>query len=207
MGDYKAVLFDMDGVLVDAPDWHFEALNRALGLFGYTITRDEHDAFYNGLPTRKKLEKLSQEKALPVTLHSFINEMKQQYTIDCIHRYIQPEFSKQIMLKTLKKRGIKIAVCSNAIRKTIELILEKGMLLPYVDLIISNQEVTKNKPDPEIYINAMQRFEVAPHETIIVEDSPHGIAAARAAQAQVIIVRNATEVHLNIFKGFIHDIF
>jgi hypothetical protein len=57
-----AVLFDLDGVLVDATEWHYEALNHALGLFGFDITRYEHLSSYNGLPTRRKLEMLSVEK-------------------------------------------------------------------------------------------------------------------------------------------------
>ena len=70
----------MDGVLIDAKEWHYEALNKALALFGYQISRYEHLVTYDGLPTRKKLEMLSMEQGLPVQLHSFINEMKQLYT-------------------------------------------------------------------------------------------------------------------------------
>lgn len=206
MANIRAVLFDLDGVLVDAPDWHYEALNRALGLFGFTITREEHESYYNGLPTKRKLEKLTEDKGLSLSLHAFINEMKQVYTLECIHRDCHPEFAKQIMMKTLKKRGLHIAVCTNAIRKTTEVMLEHGMLMPYIDLILSNQDVVKNKPDPEIYHTAMQRLQVAPEETIIVEDSPHGVEAARASGAHVIVVRNATEVHLNIFTHHFPDL-
>ncbi len=78
----KAIIFDLDGVLIDATQWHFEALNKALHLFGYTITEEEHKNFYNGLPTRKKLEHLSKEKGLPLSLHAFINSMKQNPGID-----------------------------------------------------------------------------------------------------------------------------
>ena len=61
----KAVLFDMDGVLIDAKDWHYEALNRALELFGYTISRESHLSTFDGLPTRRKLEILSAAHGLP----------------------------------------------------------------------------------------------------------------------------------------------
>ena len=60
----KAVLFDMDGVLIDAKEWHYEALNRALALFGMPISRFEHLTTFDGLPTRKKLEMLSLELSL-----------------------------------------------------------------------------------------------------------------------------------------------
>src|SRR5216684_3361292 len=74
-----AILFDLDGVLVDATEWHYEALNRALALFGFTISRYEHLSSYNGLPTLKKLEMLTIEKGLPKQLHSMISRLKQQY--------------------------------------------------------------------------------------------------------------------------------
>jgi len=86
----KAVIFDLDGVLVDATEWHYNALNKALHIFGYEITRDEHLSVYNGLPTRKKLELLSSQKSLPVSLHSFINEMKQAYTVRMIESECTP---------------------------------------------------------------------------------------------------------------------
>jgi beta-phosphoglucomutase-like phosphatase (HAD superfamily) len=79
MSDIRAVLFDLDGVLVDATEWHYEALNRALRLFGFGITRYEHLAGYNGLPTRRKLEMLSVEKGLPVALHGMVGRLKQVY--------------------------------------------------------------------------------------------------------------------------------
>ena len=96
---FKAVIFDLDGVLIDATHWHYEALNKALRLFGYTITEEEHKDFYNGLPTRKKLEHLSRDKGMPVSLHALINLMKQKYTQELIERDCTPDFQKLYMLK------------------------------------------------------------------------------------------------------------
>lgn len=80
----KAVIFDMDGVLIEAKDWHYEALNKALNLFGHTISRHDHLTTYDGLPTSRKLNMLSVEHDLPVELHNFINEMKQAYTMEIV---------------------------------------------------------------------------------------------------------------------------
>ena len=96
----KAVIFDMDGVLIDARDWHYEALNRALGLFGYQISRFEHLVTYDGLPTRTKLRMLSLERGLPEGLHSFIDEMKQSYTIETTFARCKPRFDHQYALST-----------------------------------------------------------------------------------------------------------
>ena len=77
----KAILFDMDGVLIDAKDWHYEALNKALGLFGLGISRYDHLHSFDGLPTRVKLKMLSEQYYLPEKLHPFINQVKQLYTM------------------------------------------------------------------------------------------------------------------------------
>lgn len=199
----KAVLFDLDGVLVDAREWHYEALNKALQVFGFAIDRQDHDSFYNGLPTLKKLEKLSEEKGLPKALHQLIYDLKQQHTRRALYGNTRPSFDKQLMLKRLKGAGLKLAVCSNSIRETVEVMLENAMLKDYFDLLLSNQDVEQNKPHPEIYLTAMQRLGIEPQETIIVEDAPHGVEAARASGANVIVVDNANDVNLYIFKDYL----
>lgn len=196
----KAILFDMDWVLIDAREWHYEAFNKALWLFGFTITRQEHENYYDWLPTHVKLERLSEEKWLPRSLHKFINQMKQQYTVDAIYNNSTVDFSKQVMLKKLKEKWIKIACCSNSIKNSIEMMLNKAMILDYFDLILSNEDVKESKPSPQIYQLAMEKLWVLPEETIVVEDSPHGIEAGTKSWAKVIIVNNATDVHSSIFK-------
>ena len=116
----KAVLFDMDGVLIDAKDWHYEALNRALGLFGIEISRYDHLHTFDGLPTKVKLKMLSEQYYLPEQLHGFINQMKQCYTSQIIHEKCHPMFHHEYALSKLHKEGYKIAVCSNSIRSTID---------------------------------------------------------------------------------------
>ncbi len=202
----KAVLFDLDGVLLEARDWHYEALNKALGLFGFTISREEHDGFYNGLPTRKKLAKLSEEKGLSPALHDFISEMKQRHTTDYIYNFARPSFDKQLLLRRLKEKGFKLGVCSNAIRTTVEMMLEKMMLENYFDVVLSNQDVENNKPHPEIYLMAMERLGVTAEETLIVEDAPPGIEAAKASGATVVVVSGPAEVNLRLLSRHLEDL-
>ncbi len=199
----KAILFDMDWVLIDAREWHYEALNQALELFWFTITRQEHENYYDWLPTHVKLRKLTEEKWLPESLHKFINQMKQQYTVDAIYNNSTVDFSKHVLLKKLKKKWLKIACCSNSIKNSIEMMLNKAMILDYFDLVLSNEDVKESKPSPQIYQLAMEKFWVTPEETVIVEDSPHGVEAARSSWARVIIVNNATEVHSWTFRDIL----
>lgn len=197
----KAIIFDMDGVLIEAKDWHYEALNRALKLFGYQISRYEHLTSYDGLPTSKKLQMLSVERGLPLGLHSFINQMKQQYTMEIVHSKCKPRFNHEYALSNLKSKGYKLAVASNSIRNTINVMMEKSNLNRYLDLIVSAEDVKNPKPAPEIYRLAMQNLGLNPENCLIVEDNENGIKAAIASGAYVLKVRDVDEVNLgNIFN-------
>ena len=101
----RAVLFDMDGVLIDAKEWHYETLNEALALFGLNISRTEHLAVYDGLPTRKKLEMLSKVRGLPPRLHDFVNAYKQNLTYKAVIGKCRPVFHHEYALARLKREG------------------------------------------------------------------------------------------------------
>ena len=193
----KAVIFDMDGVLIEAKEWHYEALNRALALFGYGISRYAHLTTYDGLPTKKKLEMLTVEQGLPPALHGFINEMKQSYTMELVHTQCRPRFVHEYALSSLKARGYKLAVCSNSIRDTVDTMMDKANLKRYLDFFLSNQDVKSGKPDPEIYQTAIARLNLQPHECLVVEDNENGIRAAQASGAHVLAVRDVAEVNIN----------
>ena len=190
----KAILFDMDGVLIDARDWHYEALNLALSPFGMEIDRDAHLATYDGLPTRTKLDMLSKSRGLPSGLHRFVNAMKQKYTIDMVRQRCHPVFQHQYALSNLKASGYKIAVCSNSVRQSLEQMMQRACLDHFLDLMLSNEDVAKPKPDPEIYTSAMARLELAPDECLIVEDNENGIRAARASGGHVHVVSSPGDV-------------
>lgn len=194
MSAISTILFDLDGVLVDATEWHYEALNRALRLFGFDITRYEHLTSYNGLPTRKKLEMLSVEKGLPVALHSMLNRLKQVYTRDEVLTRCRPVFEKEYMLSRLRKEGYRLAVCSNSIRESLQMMIHQSGVDEYFEFLVSNEDVTRPKPDPEIYLKAMARLGVEPGEVLIVEDAPHGIEAAKRSGAHVCQVRGFADV-------------
>jgi HAD superfamily hydrolase (TIGR01509 family) len=206
MAKIKAVLFDMDGVLIEAKDWHYEALNKALALFGYEITRTEHLSGYDGLPTKIKLKKLTIEKGLPEKLHDFINEMKQQYTIEIIHNQCRPRFNHEFALSKLKAEGYRIAVCSNSIRMTIGMMMDYAKLSQYLEFVISNQDIKNAKPDPEIYLIAMEKMKLKPEECLICEDNENGIEAAVASGGHLFAVKTVDDVNYDNIKIRIAEI-
>lgn len=201
----KAILFDMDGVLIEAKDWHYEALNKALRLFGMEISRAEHLVTFDGLPTKDKLKILSLDRGLPIGLHEFINELKQQYTMDLVHSLCKPRFHHEYALSKLKENGYKMAVCSNSIRNTIEVMMQKASLNIYLDFYISNEDVQNGKPDPEMYNKAIKKMNLTPKECMIIEDNENGIKAAMASGANVMIINDIIEVNYdNILNHIIN---
>lgn len=203
MGKIKAVLFDMDGVLIDAKDWHYEALNKALGLFGIGISRYDHLHTFDGLPTKVKLEMLGEQYYLPRELYEFINQVKQKYTMEITEQKCRPMFHHEYALSKLHNAGYRIAVCSNSIRSTIEAMMKKAELSEYIDVIISNEDVKRAKPDPEMYTAAINRFNVLPSECIVVEDNPNGIAAGKASGANVLEVATVYDVNFDNIMNMI----
>lgn len=202
----KAVIFDMDGVLIDAKEWHYTALNRALNLFGYEINRFEHLTTFDGLPTRTKLKMLSVVRGLPLELHDFINEMKQVYTLELVHAHCKPRFVHEFALSQLHTKGYKLGVASNSVRNTVEVMMKLACLDPYLDVMLSNEDVISPKPDPEIYTAAMKRLGLEPSSCLVVEDNENGIAAARAAGAHVLVVADVNDVNFDNITSEIHRI-
>ena len=196
----------MDGVLIDAKEWHYEALNQALSNFGVPISRSEHLAYFDGLPTKEKLQELSSKGVIPPELNEFINKLKQKLLYEIIINNCKPIFSKQYAMAKLKEKGFKIAVCTNSIRSSVEIMMELSRLDKYIDLILSNQDVNKSKPDPEIYVKAIQYFNLTPDECLILEDNPHGIAAARASGSNVLEILNIKDTNFVNIMNKINEI-
>ena len=206
MDKIKAVIFYMDGVLIDAKEWHYEALNKALRLFGFEISRYDHLVTFDGLPTAKKLEMMTVERGLPKSLHQLINDMKQIYTMEYVYMKCKPLFVHQYALSRLKSEGFRLALASNSVRVTIDMMMEKADLNQYLDFSLSNQDVKKSKPDPEIYITAINRLGLSPEECLVVEDNQNGVKAALASGANLLKVETINDVTYSNIINRINEI-
>lgn len=200
----KLIIFDLDGVLIDTKNIHYDSLNKALGP-KYLINWDEHLSLYDGLKTNQKLEILNEKKGLPKKLYQKIWEDKQKFTLEKIRNVNQ---SNELIecFSTLINLGYKIAVCSNSIKKTVLITLLKLGIIEYIDLIISNEDVKNAKPHPEMYWTAISTMRVLPEETLIIEDSPAGLLAASKANTHVLRVSNPTEVNIKKIKDKLNQI-
>ena len=190
----KLVIFDLDGVLVEAKNIHFDALNKALDK--YAIDWNEHLSIYDGLKTNQKLEMLHERKGLPKERFKDIWDNKQKYTLKALSK-LQPSTQLYSCMSSLVDEGYKIAVCSNSIRKTVLTVLSKLGIIEFMDLIISNEDVKNSKPHPEMYWKAISMMSCLPEETLIVEDSPYGLLAASRAKAHILRVVSPKDVTYN----------
>jgi HAD superfamily hydrolase (TIGR01509 family) len=189
----KLIIFDLDGVLVDAKNIHFDALNESLGP-DYAIEWGDHLSKYDGLKTNQKLELLTKEKGLPVDLYEEIWNQKQKLTLLKLNS-LPPSFELQNCMRKLSNDGYRIACCSNSIRKTVLTVLSKLGIIEFFDLILSNEDVKNSKPHPEIYWKAISMTGCLPEETLIVEDSPFGLLAANRSKSNVMRVVSPIEVN------------
>ena len=196
----NAILYDLDGVLVDATEWHYESLNIALKeIAGFIIERSEHVSTFNGIPTKKKMEILNKQNRLPSTLFQDVWNMKQEKTKEVIKKYGSVDQNKIRLHENTKH--LKRACITNSIRETAKLMLEKTGQLEYMDFVISNEDIINPKPSPDGYNKAIGKLKLQPNECMIVEDSPKGIEAAKLSKANVYEVNGFYEVTLeNILK-------
>ena len=200
----KLVIFDLDGVLVDARELHYNALNKALSSIDekYVIQRDEHLSTYDGLSTTKKLNMLTKNKGLSTELHNSVWKLKQEMTVKIIDGFSIDNRMRGI-LRSLKVEGYIIACATNSIRETAKLQLIRKGFFEYIDFMYSNQDVKNPKPNSEMYLKCTIKAEVNPTETVIVEDSHIGRKGVLSSGAYLCAVEDCEDVSYEKVKRVI----
>ena len=200
----RLFIFDLDGVLVDACEWHKISLNKALKeICDYEISDEDHEKVFNGIPTKVKLKILNDLGYVKQEDYEKISNLKQVYTIETIEQNAHKRQEKIDLLKLLKNNNKIICCYTNSIKKTAHLMLEKTGIKEYFDLIITNEDVNNPKPSPEGYLKCMEKYGIDNSLTVIVEDSEKGIEAAKMSGANVVIVKNQDEVNTELLEEYI----
>ena len=191
----KLIIFDLDGVLLDSRETHYVTLNNALRSIDpeYVITRDEHLSIYDGLPTSVKLELLTKNKGLPIRDHTTVWEEKQKQTLI---EFEKLQISEKLIdfCKFIKSKNIKIAVASNSIRLTLQSALTGLGIIKFVDYWVSNEDVQRKKPFPEMYWKCMTALDCLPNNTVIFEDSHIGRQGALDSKSHLIPIIDSTDL-------------
>lgn len=202
----KLVIFDLDGVLIDSRELHYEALNDALRKIDekYVINRDEHLSEFDGLSTTKKLKLLSQKKGLPAEYYETVWKNKQDSTISLVSE-LKINHTADYIFTHLKLDGWKIAVASNSIRETVRVALHSIGVLGLVDYVVSNEDVKHPKPHPEMYWRCMIALNTLPENTIIVEDSHIGREGAIKSGGNLYPVKDSKDLNGIRFLQYVKE--
>lgn len=175
------IIFDLDGVMIDSKDAHYDALNKALKASNY-IGISEHDRpKFEAMPTRVKIEKLGITGADALKIREDKAKFFLEDYVDSINE--NPELLDAIV--KLKSEGYKLAVASNAVRSTVWTILSYLGVFHLFDYVVSNEDVKNPKPAPEMYWKCMNELNAIPDTTMILEDSQLGLDGAYDSGAMV----------------------
>jgi HAD superfamily hydrolase (TIGR01509 family) len=200
----RAVIFDLDGVLVDSKEIHYDALNLALRSVNekYHINRQEQAEIFEGMTTRSKLDILTYTKGLPKELHEYIWNLKQQYS-SAMFEDLPRDEELVSLFKHISDQGIVIGVASNSIRQTLTNCLKALGVWQYIKVSLSNEDVKTPKPNPEIYNLCMLMLGSVPSSTLVFEDSVIGRQAAEQSGAFLVGVERRTDLTIPFVQRMI----
>lgn len=182
---FKAVLFDMDGVIVDNLPYHVEAWLLFCERNGIPLTKEVFYQELNGMNSKDTFEWFYKKEMTRAEVEVLEEEKELLYReFYAAHR--KPADGLLTFLTDLRSRGIKTALATSAGPGNIDFIVDGLGIRGQFDAIIGGAEVTKGKPDPEIYVKAAALVGVAPEDCWVIEDSLQGIASGLAAGARVV---------------------
>lgn len=188
MRNYEAVIFDMDGVIVDSEPRHEQAFREIFAEMGYGETHGMDFAAYYGR-TDKALWLDFIEKHRPAQDLTVLTEWKQRRFLEILHKE-KPIFTAVPSLLSRLQPVYQLALASGSAHPVIEAVLGLRDLKPFFPIVVSAHDVPRGKPAPDIFLRASELLAIPPHRCCVVEDSAAGVEAARAAGMEVIAILN-----------------
>lgn len=185
--DIKAIIFDLDGVLVSTDEFHFQGWAQ--------LAKDENISFSRNDNHRQR--GVSRMESLEVVLEntdrcytpeekSEMANRKNNYYVNLLEKLNSEDTLPKMrnLLDELKNKGVKLAIGSSS--RNALLILEKVELLHYFEVVVSGNDITNSKPDPEVFSLAAERLGVKPEDALVIEDAEAGVEAAHRAGMRVL---------------------
>jgi beta-phosphoglucomutase family hydrolase len=183
----KGFIFDMDGVIIDSEPLHFELNRRIMRDFGLELP-DEVFIPYVGITNEQMWSELIERYRLNTTIVEL--QEKEALLKREVFQDLEPIKGIPELLANLKKDGIAIGLASSSSREFIEMVLEKLQIRGYFQAVVSGRELTRSKPDPEIFLRTAELLNVKPADCLVLEDSRHGVEAAKRAGMKCIAFQN-----------------
>ena len=183
----KAVIFDLDGTLIDNNSYHRQTWEKYLEKIGKRISEEEFNAHLNGRTNLDAVryifgKEISEEKATQYTLE------KEALYREIYQPFIKPVSGLMAFLEILKNKNIPMAIATSGIQPNIDFMFENILIKKYFTAVVNSSHIKKGKPDPEIYLKVASLLNVQPKNCLVFEDAVVGIKSAKAAGMKVIAV-------------------
>lgn len=180
MKKIKAVIFDMDGLMIDSEPLHVQAFNSVLEKYDKHLTEEENKRRYIGLSDEDQSQDIILRFGLPISTEELVLR-KQAVFMKILKNQLIPQQGLMKLLKKLDQTGYKTAIASSSPKDVIRAVIEGLKIADFIDDYVSAEEVENGKPAPDIYLSAAKRLKVQPSECLVLEDAPRGVQAAKAA--------------------------
>lgn len=194
----KAIIFDMDGVIIDSEPLHFELERELLEELGGKITEKEHNNFV-GTTDYHMWDTFKKQFNIELPVEEIINIKRERFNQN-IHRIKLVDNFEDFIIKVYDA-GYSLGLASSNNKKTVDLIIERFNLNKYLKVAMSGEEVKKGKPDPEIFLTTANKLNVLPSHCIVIEDARNGVIAAKSAGMKCVGLQNPGSGNQDLSKA------
>lgn len=184
----EAVIFDLDGLMIESERFHFDIMERLLANYG----KQASEAWFEpmiGMDNIEGAEFVIKETNLPLTPEAYIRE-KYDMMLDLLPEVSKPNPGLMELLQDLMDADLKLGVASNSFKVYVRIALEALGIFDSFGCVLSADDVEKAKPAPDMYLLAAKCLGVAPENCLVLEDSPHGMIAALEAGMSCAMIPN-----------------
>lgn len=196
----KAVIFDMDGVIIDSEPIHFEVDMQTMKDLGCNISAEELEK-YVGTTNEYIFTHIKKNYKIRESVEEIINYRSEMAKNKVIQANLEPIEGIRELLNDLKNNNIPVAIASSSPRDFIDVVVSKFNLQDYFEYIVSGEEVENGKPAPDVYIETAKRLGISPWNCTVIEDSKNGVLAAKAAEMKCIAFQNINSGNQDLSKA------
>ncbi|HXR83800.1 MAG TPA: HAD family phosphatase [Hanamia sp.] len=181
----KAVIFDLDGTLLDNNSVHLKSWIQYLKNMGREISEEEYNANFNGRSNKDVIEYIFNKKMTPEEILKYSLEKEAVYR-EMYKPFIKPVRGLLQFLEILKDKKIPMGIATSGIQPNIDFMFENVPIKEYFLAVVNSSDITKGKPHPEIYLKAASLLKIPSENCLVFEDAVVGINAAKAAGMKVV---------------------
>lgn len=185
----KAIIFDMDGLMIDSEPLHYKAFNKVFNSFGKNLTEEENRERYIGIADADAAEDMVVRFNIPILPNELIRKKEVLYR-ELLRSQVTPRPGLLKLLNELQQYSYRKAIASNSAISEIEIVINALKIVSFIDGYCSAAQVMKAKPAPDVFLLAAEKLGVHPHECLVLEDAPVGIDAASEARMLCYAIPN-----------------